>query len=351
MIRIFAITHRLFTPPPDELYVPLQVGCASGRPLGYLRDDTGDNISSQNAYFSELTGVYWLWKNYHAADTVGICHYRRYLIAEDGHLYTRRDVERLLSEYDMVVTKKLELRMPYYDGFSATHDEQDLVETERVVSEKYPEYADLFHRMVHGKETYFGNMMICRKELYDEYCAWLFDILFEVQRRTDPSGYDNYRKRVYGFLSEFLLTVWIEKNGLHVYESRVGMTGEKFETRRIKNRMAAYFADGDIQGAKACFERELGERPDVLMEASDIYGELKLCMQVISTCEYEKKRGERCLTDNGWSFEELLARVKGLNSFISGQPEPSEIPVYCKEHGLSQTAAEIAALLFPPHVS
>ena len=164
-IQIFAMTHKAFTPPPDNMYVPLQVGRALHEPLGFLGDDSGEHISDLNAWFSELTGVYWLWKNYRDADIIGICHYRRYFIAEDGHLYNRADIRQLLSQYDMIVTKKLELRMPYYDGFASTHDEKDLVETERVVSEKYPEYAALFHDMVHKKETYFANMMICSKQL------------------------------------------------------------------------------------------------------------------------------------------------------------------------------------------
>lgn len=356
-IQIFAMTHKAFTPPPDPMYVPLQVGRACHEPLGFLGDDTGDNISDLNAYYSELTGVYWLWKNYQAADIVGICHYRRYLIAEDGHLYSHADIAQLLSQYDMIVTKKLELRMSYYDGFSATHDEKDLVETERVVTEKYPDYAPLFHQMVHQKETYFANMMVCRKDLYDAYCAWLFDILFEVQQRIDTTGYDNYRKRVYGFLSEFLLTVWIEKNRLHVYESCVGMSSEKYETEQIKQTLGTYFANKDIDGAKRYFLQELDKRPDVLMEASDIRGELKLCMQLISTCEYEKQRGEITMVERGLSFEELLAQLKALNRFVMQLPDKNtaqphdanstdlSLQEYVREHPVSMTAGEIACIV------
>lgn len=347
-IRIFVMTHKAFTPPPDPMYVPLQVGSACHPSLGCLSDHTGDHISDLNAYYSELTGMYWLWKNDKDTDMIGICHYRRYLIAEDGHLYQYNDIEHLLSRYDLIVTKKLELRMPYYDGFAATHDEKDLIETERVVAEKYPDYAPLFHEMVHKKETYFANMMVCRKQLYDAYCTWLFDILFEVQRRIDTTGYDNYRKRVYGFLSEFLLTVWIVKNQLHVYESCVGMSCEKRETEEMKQALAVYFQQQDILGAKQYFLHQLEKRPDVLMEASDIHGELKLCMQIISTCEYEKKRGERTMVERGMSFEELLTHMKNLNRFIDqleDMDNENEIRNYVAEHPVSATAAEIAGVV------
>lgn len=347
-IQIFAMTHKAFTPPPDAMYVPLQVGRACHEPLGYLGDDTGENISNLNAYYSELTGVYWLWKNFHAADIVGICHYRRYLIAEDGHLYNEADIKSLLSAYDMIVTKKLELRMPYYDGFAATHDEKDLIATERVVAAKYPAYAPLFHEMVHLKETYFANMMVCSKELYDAYCTWLFDILFEVQRCIDTTGYDNYRKRVFGFLSEFLLTVWIAKNQLKVYESCVGMSAEKCETQEIKKQLSVYFAKQDTAGAKQYVLKELDKRPDVLMEASDIRGELKLCMQVISTCEYEKRRGEVSMLERGMAFEELLAQMRNVNRFVERLEENcsmAQIQEFVKRHPVSMTAVEIAGIV------
>ena len=354
-VQIFTMTHKAFTPPPDPMYVPLQVGRACHEALGYMGDHTGEHISDLNAFYSELTGVYWLWKNYSDTDIIGICHYRRYLIAEDGHLYGQKDIEQLLSRYDMIVTKKLELRMPYYDGFASTHDEKDLVETERVVAEKYPEYVALFHEMVHKKETYFANMMICSKELYDAYCTWLFDILFEVQRRIDTTGYDNYRKRVYGFLSEFLLTVWIVKNGLQVYESCVGMSSEKSETEEIKQALSAYFSRQDVPGAKQYFLQQLEKRPDVLMEASDIRGELKLCMQIISTCEYEAKNQEQTMLQRGLSFDELLRQMKNLNRFTDQLEEADpmrrqqKLQEYVSSHPVSMTAAEIAGFILGKH--
>lgn len=347
-VKIFAMTHKKFVPPPDGMYVPLQVGRACHQPLGYAGDDTGDHISELNAYFSELTGVYWLWKNYRDADILGVCHYRRYFITEDGRLYGQQDIEKLLSCHDMIVTKKLELRMSYYDGFAATHDEKDLVETERVVAEKYPDYAPLFHEMVHKKYTYFANMMICRKPLYDAYCSWLFDILCEVRRRIDTTGYDNYRKRVYGFLSEFLLTVWIARNQLNVYESCVGMSAEKRETEEIKNQLGEYFAVSDIARAKQYMMRQLEQRPDVLMEASDIKGELKLCMQIISTCEYERKRGETLLLERGMRFEEVLEELKKVNRFVEEMEEGfsmEQAAEYARSHPVSVTAVEIAAVV------
>ena len=90
-IKLFTITHKQFTPPPDSMYVPLHVGRVNTEDLGYLGDNTGESISSKNPFYCELTGMYWIWKNEKNADYVGICHYRRYLINERGTLFTETE--------------------------------------------------------------------------------------------------------------------------------------------------------------------------------------------------------------------------------------------------------------------
>lgn len=77
------------------MYVPLQVGTAINSLLGYLRDDTGDNISALNGYYSELTGLYWIWKNVHNINYVGTCHYRRFLIDENEHIMSEKQYEQI----------------------------------------------------------------------------------------------------------------------------------------------------------------------------------------------------------------------------------------------------------------
>ena len=65
------------------------------------------------------------------------------------------------------------------------------------------------------------NMFIMRKDLLDDYCAWLFEILTIVETRVDITGWDAYESRICGFVSELLLDVWLEKNGIAYYEQNV----------------------------------------------------------------------------------------------------------------------------------
>ena len=62
-VKVIVAAHKPYTMPSDKMYLPLHVGSAGKESIGYQRDDDGENISSLNPYFCELTGLYWAWKN------------------------------------------------------------------------------------------------------------------------------------------------------------------------------------------------------------------------------------------------------------------------------------------------
>ena len=76
-IKILVATHKKYWMPKDDIYFPIHVGREGKADLGYIGDNTGDNISAKNANYCELTGLYWAWKNL-KCDYIGLCHYRRY---------------------------------------------------------------------------------------------------------------------------------------------------------------------------------------------------------------------------------------------------------------------------------
>ena len=248
---------------------------------------------------------------------VGICHYRRYFCTEEGRIFNEKDYMSILAEYDIITSKKLKLNFSYFDGYASDYNIFDLITTGEVIRQKYPEYYGNFERLVHGNGTYFANMMVAKKALYDEYCAWLFSIFDEVEKRIDADSYDDYHKRVFGFISEFLLLVWVETKGLKVCECKIGMTTEKYETKQMKERLADFFGQKDIAGAKAYFLESLEKRPDVLMEASDITGELKIALPVVAVCELEQAQSGECVIDRIRSFDELMRYFTGLNDAVN----------------------------------
>lgn len=280
---------------------------------------------------------------------MGICHYRRYFCTEEGRILNEKDYLSILQDYDIITSKRLKLNYSYFDGYASDYNIFDLVTTGEVIRQMYPAYYDAFERLVHGNGTYFGNMMVTSKALYDEYAAWLFSIFAEVEKKIDATQYDDYHKRVFGFISEFLLYVWVEVKGLKVCECKVGMTTEKYETKQMKERLSEFFREGDLAGAKAYFLGVLEKRPDVLMEASDITGELKLAMQVIAVCELERQVYGESVIDRLRQFEDLLHYFSGVNEAVNacklGQLGEREIG-FLRENRVSEIAVEASARLF-----
>lgn len=318
-IKIYAMTHKGFDVPEDSMYQPLHVGREGKDDLGYPGDNTGENISHLNCYYSELTGFYWLWKNCKDLDYIGTCHYRRFLLNRQNLMFTKDELESLLQEYDVITTKRVILNNSYHYGFSANHNIHALDTAGEVIRDLYPDYYDAYITLVHQNETYFGNMIITSKVLFDEYCEWLFTIFAEVEKRINlDTDEDAYHKRVLGFISEFLLLVWVRVRGLKVYECKVGMTGEKAETKELKETLAEYFRKKDIEGAKEYFLKRKEERPDVMMEASDVSGELRICMQIIATAGKEMEMFGSSILDYVSEYHELIEIFARLNQIITG---------------------------------
>lgn len=310
---IYIMTHKPFTGPDTACYKPLRVGSALGEDFGYLRDDTGVEISVRNPYYSELTGHYWVWKNDKESDYVGCVHYRRYLLDDNGRLYTGETIARTLETYDFITTKLLTLEHSYYEAFDDRHSSRDLDILGGVIREYRPEYYETYERLVHGCRTYFGNMYIMPKKLYDAYMEFLFPLLFETEKRVDMTGYDGYQKRLFGFLSELLLYVWTSFHGLKVKESMVGMFSEKAETKELKEALAGFFHKKDVAGAKNCFLEYYRKRPDILMEVSDLNGECRLAMQAISSMEWEQETCGKNRLDETTDFQEIIGIYRRLN--------------------------------------
>lgn len=340
------MTHKSFQCPNIPIYQPLHVGKEGKHYLGYPGDNTGKHISEKNPNYCELTGIYWVWKNDTTSDYVGTAHYRRYLLNDQKNLLSESDIQSMLEENDIITTKLLSLDYSYYDAFHNRHNKHDLDITGEVIRSLHPDYYPLYQKLVHENRTYFANMFIMKKTLFHEYCQFLFGILFEVEQRVDLSGYDNYQKRLFGFISEFLLYVWVVYHSYRVRHCQVGMISEKAETAEVKEQLAHFLQKQDIPGAKRYFMKCYEKRPDILMEASDLNNELKLAMQAISTFEHEQKEYGYCNLDTSWDFPKIITYFRPLNEAIQKGQNLSQISIFI-ETPPSPVAIQISRLLYP----
>lgn len=218
---IYIATHKSFKVPELAGYTPLQVGAALKSDLDYCKDSDGDSISEKNPNFCELTGLYWIWKN-STEPIKGLVHYRRYfgksnLSADYKSIYSHSEMEQMLCNADIV--------LPYVENLKQSVRNEILISccTEKifddlrsVVANHCGEYLADFDSYFSVNKTTLFNMMFCKAELFDSYCEWLFGILFKLESMTDMSGLNAYQQRLYGFLSERLLNVWVAHNKLRV---------------------------------------------------------------------------------------------------------------------------------------
>ncbi|WGE71454.1 DUF4422 domain-containing protein [Actinobacillus equuli subsp. haemolyticus] len=240
MISIYSVYHKASHLVENSYIKPIQVGNDSNIDGILYRDNQGINITEKNGTYCELTAQYWAWKNDTRSDYLGIMHYRRFFdfnkkeqrelnmwgIIEEPEFnldftkkygLTEQEIEEQVFGYDLVLPLEWNVKQAGWKNIkhnyvnSVYHHERDLDTTRNVVKELYPEYLSFFDETMNSSVGYFTNMFILKRELFDAYSEWLFNILEEVERRVDISSYDVQERRVFGYLSERLFNVWLSK--------------------------------------------------------------------------------------------------------------------------------------------
>ena len=248
-MKIYVATHKNFdTSILPEDYIPLQVGKEGKESLGFICDNDGLNISNRNSQYCELTGLYWIWKN-SKEDIVGLCHYRRYftsffsyfikvLTGFNSGILKGKTIKRILKKNDIIVYPfKVKKSQNIYQCYSKGHYESDMKAIEDAIQKLYPEYLNSFYEIMNGREFYYANMFIAHKKIINDYSKWLFDVLFEAEKKIDTSEYDSYQKRVMGFISERIFKVWVKKNNLRICKRPVIMVEDCSIFRWIFNQL------------------------------------------------------------------------------------------------------------------
>ena len=110
---------------------------------------------------------------------------------------------------------------------------------EKVIQTAAPEYMDAFHIAMSKTYLFPYNMLIAKTEVFDAYVGWLFDILLKLEVIENLDGYDAYQSRVYGFLSERLLNVWLIKNNVSYTEKPTLQLGARIRYK-IRTEMEKY---------------------------------------------------------------------------------------------------------------
>lgn len=222
-MAVYIITHKYIENKPklSEFYKWLYVGAYKNvkRKSGYLYDDTNDNISRKNFNFCELTGIYWIAHN--CQDEIkGVVHYRRFFThniwsENEKYFYNESEIKNLLNKYDCIVSDRMYFPCGNIrNHYKEYHYAKDLNLLKDVISKKCPEYLNAFEKAMEKNFLFPYNMIIAKGEIFDSYAKWLLDLLLELEKCEDIEDYDTYQARVYGFLSERLMNVWLIHNNI-----------------------------------------------------------------------------------------------------------------------------------------
>lgn len=269
-VKILIAYHKQSELIKSEKYVPIQVGREISLQANkdgkisknehnwlfhnLIGDNTGDNISKLNRYFNEMTAIYWGWKNQADLENpeyLGLMHYRRHFIfnqdikipeftwLKNSNVYSyeyidgkykkevldEQSLENLLSQYDILCSKAYDANN-LNDGHYYRNCRERFIEVARVdgkwydkmcdiVFNDYSEYAnELIYLNKHPKH-YLCNMFVMRKDLYNKYCEFIFDVLFRLYEEFKLEKVDLWQARAIGFLAEFLTSIFISTYRIH----------------------------------------------------------------------------------------------------------------------------------------
>lgn len=152
-------------------------------------------------------------------------HYRRFFCNRFTSLFKLSllnsiEINKILKNYDLIVPNLVVLRgkvankkfRTVFEYYNATHIGNDIYACRDVIGRTSPEYLNCFDSVMKGRTAFYLNMFIGRKNVIDQYCKWVFPILFKLQEDIDISNRNDYERRVFGFISELLFDVWISYN-------------------------------------------------------------------------------------------------------------------------------------------
>ena len=224
---VFPKDRPLQTAYTDAAYItPLQVGAAgTDVRIAEVTDNTGDHISDRNGNYSELTGLYWIWKNrvesgyYGEGCYYGLAHYRRLL---------ELSADDLLRLVDNDIDVVLPYPMPYVPDIEE-HHKRYLTDSEwkavlQALQELAPEYVRAFDGILKQEYFYNYNIIIAKDSILDEYCSWLFPILFRTEEICNPKG-GKAPNRFIGYVGETLETLYFI---YHQEKLKIAHTGCRF---------------------------------------------------------------------------------------------------------------------------
>lgn len=268
-IKILIAAHKKTPILKSDIFTPIHVGKANATDetrqalKDYIGDNTGENISNKNAQYAEITALFWAWKNLPKDIThVGLMHYGRFfnfsneifeypdnifndLSNNTIEKFSFKDeiVDVLCSAYDLIIPEKWEMKKEHieyehkrynhncsntqkrmkdyestlnmYDHYCLCHVQDDMDLAIKIIKKEYPEMNRIVNLSLKDTKARFTNMFVMKRNHFDNYCSFLFNIFSKMEESKDYFNNTTYRQgsfhsRIFGFLAERLFSIYID---------------------------------------------------------------------------------------------------------------------------------------------
>lgn len=231
-VKIF-VSYQQITPIfISEVLQPIFIG-ANTNPnrVNALKDNTGINISEKNASYEDLTGHYWVWKNYlpkTQAEYIGFSQYCSFLDfnlnLSDNALfqstfildfenmvktYTEENVLNKIKNHDVILPEKFSLYKTLYEDYLSQHPQRDIDLVLKILGENYPKYLESAQKTLMSDTMYSCMVFVMKKELFSEYMEWLFNILTTLEKTTNGAILND---KTPACIAEVLFNIWLIHN-------------------------------------------------------------------------------------------------------------------------------------------
>lgn len=230
-ISIFVSAHTNFNQAvifDDTIRKSLLVGAYNKnekdrKDFDYLDSSRENHVSFKNPYYSELSGLYWVWKN-DKSDVLGFEQYRRLFFNRSlkfwkYNLLNATKIKRILKKHEIIVANKSIFKdktmiQQYND---AGHSRELFIKVINYINEKDINMMKDYQKILNDNKLFNHNMFIAPREIIENYLEWLYDIFEYVE---NDSNYDRtiLTYRSLGFIAERLFTIWLLSRNIKAKE-------------------------------------------------------------------------------------------------------------------------------------
>lgn len=244
ILKLYVVAHKPCDIPSNEVMVPIHVGRAVSQykdEMAWMQgDDIADNISYKNGSYCEMTAHYWIWKNVHDTEYVGVCHYRRFF----GVDLTNSNIKDIMADADVLMVEPSWHIDSVYSYFAKYMGAENMTILSMVMKKRFPEYYKTLEYICDGIKFHPFNMLLCRKSLFNDYCQWIFTILEACEIYVKPAPYSNAR-RTLAYMAELLTGVYFIHRQLRIktvpyYKIEDGQKVLVAHTEKNKKTLALY---------------------------------------------------------------------------------------------------------------